>query len=260
MSKLINNEGATKATFSILENLKEAEDLKIKKRVLAEGYGKTSIIEGEDFEDTSEENKQYSTTYINSFIEDTENLINEWTENLIKTKEQYDNETDEKEKEELQQYMDMVARRLSDLEKDLVKWKNISKSNKNESINSDGFSNDEDTSEDLDECDLKNKDDAPEGSDKPVKKESNEICEKCGKPVEECTCVKEDCEDDKIEERVCEGLEIVNIKGNTVLLKESKGYIVGKNYDKETGLIESAEEYRTEKVANKAFKRLSSRK
>ena len=66
----------------------------------------------------------------------------------------------------------------------------------------------------------------------------------------------EDCED-KIEERVCEGLEIVNIKGNTVLLKESNGYIVGKNYDKETGLIESAEEYKTEKVAAKAFKRLS---
>lgn len=182
MSKLINNEGATKATFSILENLKEAEDLKIKKRVLAEGYGKTSVIEGEDYEDTSE---------------------------------------------------------------------------------------------DLDECDLKNKDDVPEGSDKPVKEgeettEEEKVCEGCGKKESECTCKKEerdtsvtegeDCEDDKIEERVCEGLEIVNIKGNTVLLKESKGYIVGKNYDKETGLIESAEEYRTEKVANKAFKRLSSRK
>lgn len=91
-----------------------------------------------------EENKKYSTTYINNTIADIENLINEWTENLVKTKEQYDNETDEKEKEDLQEYMDMVARQLSDLEKDLIKWKNISKSNKNESINSDGFPNDED--------------------------------------------------------------------------------------------------------------------
>lgn len=91
-----------------------------------------------------EENKQYSTTYINNTIEDIENLINEWNENLAKAKEQFDNETDEKEKEDLQQYMDMVAKQLSDLEKDLSKWKNINKSNKNESINSDGFPNDED--------------------------------------------------------------------------------------------------------------------
>lgn len=91
-----------------------------------------------------EEDKQYSTTYINNTIEDIENLINEWNENLAKAKEQFDNETDEKEKENLQQYMDMVAKQLSDLEKDLSKWKNINKSNKNESINSDGFPNDED--------------------------------------------------------------------------------------------------------------------
>lgn len=64
-----------------------------------------------------EENKQYSTTYINNTIEDIENLINEWNENLAKAKEQFDNETDEKEKEDLQQYMDMVAKQLSDLEK-----------------------------------------------------------------------------------------------------------------------------------------------
>jgi hypothetical protein len=117
-----------------------------------------------------EENKQYSTTYINNTVDDIENLINEWNENLAKAKEQFDNETDEKEKEDLQQYMDMVAKQLSDLEKDLSKWKNINKSdkineaknvdlkndngfekdldeskcNKNESINSDGFPNNED--------------------------------------------------------------------------------------------------------------------
>lgn len=187
MSKLINNEGATKATFSILENLKEAEDLKIKKRVLAEGYGKTSVIEGEDCEDKKEE------------------------------------------------------------------------------VTEDVDSNAEQTDSTLEECPIAGDGNVPDGAIDPVKEgeeitEEEKVCEGCGKKEFECTCKKEDCEDDKIEERVCEGLEIVNIKGNTVLLKESKGYIVGKNYDKETGLIESAEEYKTEKVANKAFKRLSSRK
>lgn len=85
-----------------------------------------------------EENKQYSTTYINNTVDDIENLINEWNENLAKAKEQFDNETDEKEKEDLQQYMDMVAKQLSDLEKDLSKWKNINKSDKiNEAKNVD---------------------------------------------------------------------------------------------------------------------------
>lgn len=66
---------------------------------------------------------------------------------------------------------------------------------------------------------------------------------------DECEC----------EERIVEGLQILNIKGNTVLLKESKGYIVGKDYDKATGVIKEAEEYKTEKVANKAFERLASK-
>ena len=186
MSKLINNEGATKATFSILENLKEAENLKIKKRVLTEGYGKTSVIEGEDCEDKKEE------------------------------------------------------------------------------VTEDADPNAEQTDSTLEECPITGDGNVPDEAIDPVKEgeeiiEEEKVCEGCGKKESECVC-KKDCEDDKIEERVCEGLEIVNIKGNTVLLKESKGYIVGKNYDKETGLIESAEEYKTEKVANKAFKRLSSRK
>lgn len=66
---------------------------------------------------------------------------------------------------------------------------------------------------------------------------------------DECEC----------EERIVEGLQILNVKGNTVLLKESKGYIVGKDYDKATGVIKEAEEYKTEKVANKAFERLASK-
>lgn len=184
MSKLINNEGATKATLSILSNLKEAEDLKIKKRVLSEGYGKATIVEGEDCEDREE-------------------------------------------------------------------------------VTEDVDHNAEQTDSTLEECPITGDGNVPDGAIDPVKEgeemtEEEKVCEGCGKKESECICKKEgeDCED-KIEERVCEGLEIVNIKGNTVLLKESNGYIVGKNYDKETGLIESAEEYKTEKVATKAFKRLS---
>lgn len=61
------------------------------------------------------------------------------------------------------------------------------------------------------------------------------------------------------EEKMVEGLQIVDVKGDTVLLKESKGFIVGKNYDKSTGIIKEAEEYKTEKFAKKAFERLANK-
>ena len=79
-------------------------------------------------------------------------------------------------------------------------------------------------------------------------------------------CKKEGCskdkklkeeDGDKIEEKMVEGLEIVDVSNNAFLLKESAGYIVGKNYNKSTGLIEEAETYKTEKVARKAFARIS---
>lgn len=71
---------------------------------------------------------------------------------------------------------------------------------------------------------------------------------------EEAEPVNEECE-----EKMVEGLQIVDIKGNTVLLKESKGFIIGKDYDKSTGIIKEAEEYRTEKFAKKAFERLANK-
>ncbi len=84
-----------------------------------------------------------------------------------------------------------------------------------------------------------------------------------------CTdCKKEGCnsnkdkklkeeDGDKIDEKIVEGLEIVDVSNNAFLLKESAGYIVGKNYNKSTGLIEEAETYKTEKIARKAFARIS---
>lgn len=92
-----------------------------------------------------------------------------------------------------------------------------------------------------------------------AKKEASKVCEKCGK--EPCECKdKEDLKEedgDKIDEKICEGLEIVDVANNSFLLKESAGYIVGKNYNKTTGVIEEAETYKTEKIARKAFERLS---
>lgn len=244
MSKLINNEGATKATFSILENLKEAEDLKIKKRVLAEGYGKTSVIEGEDYEDTSEDLDECD----------------------LKNKDDVPEGSDKPVKEEMTEE-EKVCEGCGKKESECTcKKEGLYSGTKGQSV--DEFL---DKALDINKNLLANlkagKTTAtdPEGLIASVEKEIAEIEETIALRKqeglrEETVTEGENCEDDKIEERVCEGLEIVNIKGNTVLLKESKGYIVGKNYDKETGLIESAEEYKTEKVANKAFKRLSSRK
>jgi hypothetical protein len=244
MSKLINNEGATKATFSILENLKEAEDLKIKKRVLAEGYGKTSVIEGEDYEDTSEDLDECD----------------------LKNKDDVPEGSDKPVKEEMTEE-EKVCEGCGKKESECTcKKEGLYSGTKGQSV--DEFL---DKALDINKNLLANlkagKTTAtdPEGLIASVEKEIAEIEETIALRKqeglrEETVTEGENCEDDKIEERVCEGLEILNIKGNTVLLKESKGYIVGKNYDKETGLIESAEEYRTEKVANKAFKRLSSRK
>lgn len=62
---------------------------------------------------------------------------------------------------------------------------------------------------------------------------------------------------DKIDEKIVEGLRILDTANNAFLLKESAGFIVGKNFNKSTGLIEEAETYKTEKIARKAFDRIS---
>ena len=200
MSKLINNEGATKATLSILSNLTEAENLKVKKTVLTEGHGKVTVKEAEELEECP--------------------IVGDGN----------------------------VPEGAIDPVKEEVEENMEEESALDKSMNA------------LDQID------ALAGGDEKLAKMGREMgLEEFKKYLKDNGLMKEESEEvedkveDKVEERVCEGLEIVNIKGNTVLLKESKGYIVGKNYDKETGLIESAEEYKTEKVANKAFKRMSSK-
>ena len=64
-------------------------------------------------------------------------------------------------------------------------------------------------------------------------------------------------DEDKIDEKIVEGLRILDTANNAFLLKESAGFIVGKNFNKSTGLIEEAETYKTEKIARKAFARIS---
>lgn len=67
-------------------------------------------------------------------------------------------------------------------------------------------------------------------------------------------------DEDKIDEKIVEGLRILDTANNAFLLKESAGFIVGKNFNKSTGLIEEAETYKTEKIARKAFERISEKK
>ena len=105
------------------------------------------------------------------------------------------------------------------------------------------------------------------GEAEPTEEVPEEEVEVDDEIVEEgCSTKKEGCskdkklkeeDGDKIEEKMVEGLEIVDVSNNAFLLKESAGYIVGKNYNKSTGLIEEAETYKTEKVARKAFARIS---
>lgn len=228
MSKLINNEGATKATLSILSNLKEAEEIKVKKRILSEGYGKVTVQESEEMKEDVDPNAEQTDSTLEECPIAGDGNVPDGAIDPVKEGEEM---TEEKVCEGCgKKESECACKKESALDK---------------SMNA------------LDQID------ALAGGDEKLAKMGREMgLEEFKKYLKDNGLMKEeseeveDCED-KIEERVCEGLEIVNIKGNTVLLKESNGYIVGKNYDKETGLIESAEEYKTEKVAAKAFKRLS---
>ena len=235
MSKLINNEGATKATLNILANLKEAEDLKIKKRVLSEGYGKTTVVESEDCEDKKEVKEE-----VDPNAESTDSTLEECP--IAGDGNVPEGAIDPVNPQPIDEQLSGVDFALYGEVKEMTE----EESALDKSMNA------------LDQID------ALAGGDEKLAKMGREMgLEEFKKYLKDNGLMKEESEEvedkdeDKVEERVCEGLEIVNIKGNTVLLKESNGYIVGKNYDKETGLIESAEEYKTEKVATKAFKRLS---
>ena len=161
MSKLIDNEASRKASFGILEALKEAENVEVKKTVMYEGActGCKSCEEPEGSNDPIPEEKKES---LKEDEEDEENLDNTTalTDAETKTEEQ----------------------------KEIV--------------------SDDDTAVEA-------------------------------------------------EEKIVEGLEVLESANGAFLLKESAGYIVGKNYNKKTGIIEEAECYKTEKVARRVFNKIS---
>ena len=114
----------------------------------------------------------------------------------------------------------------------------------------------------------------PEGSNDPVpeeKKESLKEDEEDKEKLDDTTALtdaetkteeqKEIVSDDdtavEAEEKIVEGLEVLESANGAFLLKESAGYIVGKNYNKKTGIIEEAECYKTEKVARRVFNKIS---
>lgn len=114
----------------------------------------------------------------------------------------------------------------------------------------------------------------PEGSNDPVPgedkeplKEDEEDKEKLDnataladaetKTEEQKEIVSDDDTAVEAEEKIVEGLEVLESANGAFLLKESAGYIVGKNYNKKTGIIEEAECYKTEKVARRVFNKIS---
>ena len=161
MSKLIDNEASRKASFGILEALKEAENVEVKKTVMYEGActGCKSCEEPEGSNDPVPEEKKESL------------------------------KEDEEDKEKL--------------------------------------------------------DDATALTDAETKTEEQE------------EIVSDDDTAVEAEEKIVEGLEVLESANGAFLLKESAGYIVGKNYNKKTGIIEEAECYKTEKVARRVFDKIS---
>lgn len=111
----------------------------------------------------------------------------------------------------------------------------------------------------------------PEGSNDPVTGEDEEPLKEDEEKLDDTTALadaetkteeqKEIVSDDdtavEAEEKIVEGLEVLESANGAFLLKESAGYIVGKNYNKKTGIIEEAECYKTEKVARRVFNKIS---
>ena len=111
----------------------------------------------------------------------------------------------------------------------------------------------------------------PEGSNDPVTGEDEEPLKEDEEKLDDTTALadaetkteeqKEIVSDDdtavEAEEKIVEGLEVLESANGAFLLKESAGYIVGKNYNEKTGIIEEAECYKTEKVARRVFNKIS---
>lgn len=240
MSRL-GNEDVRKTAGGILANLTEAENLKIKKSILTDlnGTVETKVLE-ESVEPTQPEGAEDKVPgegkepLAEDEIENVEGeVIEEPVEDEVTDKPMVDN---------IAKATELIAKvfggEVSDEDREAARA--------------------ELTDLIAGEAEVEPEDLPVEGEEEIVE-EKAKVCEKCGK--EPCECEgKEDLKEedgDKIDEKICEGLEIVDVANNSFLLKESAGYIVGKNYNKTTGVIEEAETYKTEKIARKAFERLS---
>lgn len=241
MSRL-GNEDVRKTAGGILANLTEAENLKIKKSILTDlnGTVETKILE-ESVEPTQPEGAEDKVPGEGKepLAEDEiENVEGEVIEEPVE-----DEATDEPMVDNIAKATELIAKvfggEVSDEDREAARAELT-----------DLISGETEVSDELPE-------EPAEGEE--IVEEGTKVCEKCGK--EPCECKdKEDLKEedgDKIDEKICEGLEIVDVANNSFLLKESAGYIVGKNYNKTTGVIEEAETYKTEKIARKAFERLS---
>lgn len=227
MSRL-NNEGVRKAAGGILANLTEAENLKVNKVVLTNGKEaiRTDVL--------TESVKPAQP-------EGAEQPIKEELEEPVEGIES--EEVEENPDERLAKATELLAKvfgvESTDEERETARAELTSL------IAGEGEPSEEpEETEELPE--------EPEEIEEGCKKEAKEVCPKCKK--ENCVC--KESEEVEPEDRMVEGLEILEEVEGKFLLKESAGFIVGKNYNKETGIIEEAEEYRTEKIARKAFDRL----
>lgn len=112
----------------------------------------------------------------------------------------------------------------------------------------------------------------PEGSNDPIPEEKKESLKEDEEKLDDATALtdaetkteeqEEIVSDDdtavvEAEEKIVEGLKVLESANGAFLLKESAGYIVGKNYNEKTGIIEEAECYKTEKVARRVFDKIS---
>ncbi len=221
MSRL-NNEGVTRASSGILGALKEAENLKVSKVVLSDGAKAVETRKLTESEETDKKEVCPKCHKEQCVCKEGEEL-----EESNETPEGAEQDVPGEGKEPLQEDDSMT---------------NEEKMAKAQELFNIIF-------------DMNSSDEEKENAKKELRVLTGD--EKLGEEAEASEIeepVTEECE-----EKMVEGLQIVDVKGNTVLLKESKGFIVGKDYDKSTGIIKEAEEYRTEKFAKKAFERLANK-
>lgn len=238
MSKLIDNEASRKASFGILEALKEAENVEVKKTVMYEGActGCKSCEEPEGSNDPIPKEKKES---LKEDEEDTfEELIPEEDEDVEKMYDvisYYDDKLkgieDSITSNDWSVITDFAHNKL--MNGSYVKIVNTV-SGKEKVITPSTYQD-----EFNGEFTIK-----PEGlTDAEIKTE--EIVSDDDAAVVEA------------EEKIVEGLKVLESANGAFLLKESSGYIVGKNYNEKTGIIEEAECYKTEKVARRVFDKIS---